>query len=367
MNKVLKYEEFSTEWIKSIDLSISMNHLYNKKIVLFGTGFYSEMVFRYLKNNGMSVSYYCDNDVNKQGKYIHGVLVVSPYKLCKIEEKFIFITARHCVKEIKKQLEDMDLYSISFDNFILGDRYEEYKKIYENYLEDAKSKETYKNIMKCMATGENKYCQEVMEKDAFYSLPMFTNNGNDIFVDAGAFVGDTVEQFIWNNIGQFKKIYAFEPGERQFKAMKFRVERLIQEWGLENKKIECINAGLGESNNKVPYHINEDVPCGNNFLQESSNEFDKIVDIYSLDEYLDKKQVTFIKADIEGYELEMLKGSEYIIKQYKPKLAISIYHKPDDILEIITYLKKIVPEYKIAIRHHAPILVDTVLYCWIDK
>lgn len=94
---------------------------------------------------------------------------------------------------------------------------------------------------------------------------------------------------------------------------------------------------------------------------------DEIVDVYSLDKYLDKGEVNFIKADIEGYELEMLKGGEYIIKQYKPKLAISVYHKPDDILEIITYLKKIVPEYKIAIRQHAPTLVETVLYCWIDK
>jgi hypothetical protein len=67
--------------------------------------------------------------------------------------------------------------------------------------------------------------------------------------------------------------------------------------------------------------------------------------------------------DIEGYELDALKGAERLIKKNKPKLAISIYHKPEDFFEIPLLLKRFVPEYKIYIKHHAPFqAIETVCY-----
>ena len=62
----------------------------------------------------------------------------------------------------------------------------------------------------------------------------------------------------------------------------------------------------------------------------------------------------------------MLKGAENTIKKYKPKMAISVYHKPDDLLTIPKYIKEIVPEYKFSLRHHSIGFAETVLYCWTD-
>ena len=66
--------------------------------------------------------------------------------------------------------------------------------------------------------------------------------------------------------------------------------------------------------------------------------------------------------DIEGTEMEALKGAEYIIKKYKPKLAISIYHKPEDIVEIPKYILNINPDYKLYLRHYSDNAGETVLY-----
>lgn len=63
----------------------------------------------------------------------------------------------------------------------------------------------------------------------------------------------------------------------------------------------------------------------------------------------------------------MLKGASNTIKTYKPKMAISVYHKPDDLLAIPKFIKNLVPEYKFALRHHNITFDDTVLYCWIEN
>ncbi|RLB34963.1 MAG: hypothetical protein DRH12_17020 [Deltaproteobacteria bacterium] len=83
-----------------------------------------------------------------------------------------------------------------------------------------------------------------------------------------------------------------------------------------------------------------------------------------LDDFLRTKKVTLIKADIEGMELSMLKGAKRIISLWKPKLAICVYHYPNDLLDIIQYLQHLVPQYKFALRHHSPRQLETVLYAW---
>lgn len=75
--------------------------------------------------------------------------------------------------------------------------------------------------------------------------------------------------------------------------------------------------------------------------------------------------VTFIKMDIEGAEMEALEGAQKTIERCKPKLAISIYHKEDDLWEIPYYILKKYPWYKIYIRHYALTTNETVMYAGI--
>lgn len=66
--------------------------------------------------------------------------------------------------------------------------------------------------------------------------------------------------------------------------------------------------------------------------------------------------------DIEGAELEALYGAKRIISEQRPKLAISIYHRPEDIVELSHLIMKYNDSYKFYLRHHSIVSWDTVLY-----
>ncbi len=77
-----------------------------------------------------------------------------------------------------------------------------------------------------MLSGEARPCQLVVERDQYFCLPAFAGAAREVYVDAGAYVGDSIERFIWANAGVFDRIHGFEPGARQFAALSSRCDRL---------------------------------------------------------------------------------------------------------------------------------------------
>ena len=123
-----------------------------------------------------------------------------------------------------------------------------------------------------------------MDFNQYFCLPQFVNTGNEYFIDAGAYVGDTVEKFIWVNNGGFKHIYAFEPGIIQFNALVKRKERLINEWALDPDSISLINAGLSEKNGEADIILGDGMHLLSTCLDTKSNPTanDQVI-IYALD------------------------------------------------------------------------------------
>ena len=81
-----------------------------------------------------------------------------------------------------------------------------------------------------------------------------------------------------------------------------------------------------------------------------------------IEEIVKNDKVSFIKMDIEGAELKALEGAKETISKYKPRLAICIYHKYEDIYEIGDYILTLNPNYKLYIRHYTTCMWETVLY-----
>lgn len=176
-------------------------------------------------------------------------------------------------------------------------------------------------------------------------------NDNEVIVDCGTYDLTNVFQYnYWLN-GKYKKIYGFEP----IKSMYNTCLNLINEYNLD--RIEMFNIGLWDKKEEKPFSISED---------NSASRFDKdsnyIVHCDTLDNLLIDKDVSVIKMDIEGSEKEALLGCKNIIKNNKPKLLICVYHKPNDIVNIIKLVKSIRSDYKVYIRHYGSTIYETVAY-----
>ena len=123
--------------------------------------------------------------------------------------------------------------------------------------------------------------------------------------------------------------------------------------------VNLIQAGLWNETTTLRFHAGG---VGTSFL---SNDGEIAVPVVTLDSIVKDEPVAFIKMDIEGSEMQALRGAANIIRRDKPLCAICIYHKPGDMLEISSYLKQLVPEYQFAIRHYAVTADETVLYAFV--
>lgn len=264
------------------------------------------------------------------------------------------------------QIEDMQFGTL--DEYIFCKNADKILAVYD-MLEDDVSKATYANVL-LVRMGKAQMNTELVKKgNAYFALPPFHQNVfKDVFVDCGAYVGDTLEKFINNGEGGFHKIFAFEPDHDLFRTLQIRTERLRKEWNLSEDRLVLVNAGVGEANCELSFHKDAATGLTGTFQNLDSNESsENNLQVVSLDSYFSKQSVSFIKADIEGYEYPMLLGAEKVIKRDKPKIALSIYHNAVDMFRLALKIKEIDSHYKFAVRQHQYTPQDTVLYAYDER
>ncbi len=270
--------------------------------------------------------------------------------------------------EIQAQLDSMGIRNMTIDAFLFQKHRTEILRIFDELCDDL-SKRTFAHIILARAGEEDCFPLEIYHPDPYYGVPsFFCAKKNEVVIDLGAFVGDTLETFIHKAGGNFKKVYLFEPNERNAAALTARAERLRREWAIDHTKIEIVHAGIGNEHSTLYIDTESDGSPSSTKILGLQDGNKKAVQVYSLDEFLRDKHevVTYIKADIESFEYDMLCGAKETIQKYRPRLAICIYHCASDLYKIPALLREYCPDYKFDIRHHSMTLSETVLYAYTD-
>lgn len=333
-------------------------------VCLYGAGTFGPLCYDFLKEKGYKVLSFADNSVKKQNTRFCGLDVIDPRSF---NDGLLLITNQTYAKTMEQEFKNGGGGGtlMTVNSFFAMNNIKKFKNIRDNIFYDNESKTTLDTLVYEHIKCENQVWADIYTENQYFCLPEFTDSPNEVYVDIGASVGDSIERFIWKKYGLFSKIYGFEPSPREYSAMKTRAERLEREWALGEDKITLVNAGVAEKTQMLSVTINS--LHASSFVSSQESNDENGVKVYSLDDYFGDEPVTFIKADVEGYELKCLKGAASLIKRDRPKIAFCTYHKPEDIFDFIEYLRCLVPEYKFKLRHHSHIWHETVLYAFVEK
>lgn len=173
----------------------------------------------------------------------------------------------------------------------------------------------------------------------------------EIFVDAGCFDGKTsFNASEWAN-GNLNKIYAFEPDVNSLENCDAKLQSIGCEYELHN-------FATWDKETMLSFDVHMNAGYGSKVSEFGAS----YVKANSIDNIVQGRPVTYIKLDVEGSELKTLEGAISTIKKWRPKLAISIYHKPEDILELPAFVEKLGLNYKYYIRQYQTRIYETTLY-----
>jgi len=223
---------------------------------------------------------------------------------------------------------------------------EDIKWLYDR-LADEQSKNVLTAILKCWIWFDSDAISSCTERVIleYYHTDIFPHRDNEVFVDIGAYTGDSVANFILTYGVTFKRIYCYEIAPHSFKLLK---ENLM---GIPNIILREKAVGAKQGSMYIDF--------GSSVSSERiSDQGETEIEVVCLDDDI-TEPVTFIKMDIEGAEKDALRGCRRHIKESKPNLAVCTYHGYDDIYAIPKLIDEIQPGYEFYLRYHGGNLIPT--------
>lgn len=311
---------------------------------------------------GRKIDFCCDSDSGKWGKYFSGIKCVSPDELAALKEDCtVFVTVGEFgpVFDLLKargfpSVNLLYKYDLAASAFLAGcDPAATAAALVKvcGALSDGRSREVFDSILsRVLGDGKNEGLMPgICEKAQYFPADLIRLTEHESFADIGAYDGDTVRDFAARTGGKFDNVYSFELDAVNFKALRENVGRMP-----ERDRVRLFNLGAWDSERDISYSVGRS--------QSTAGEGEATGHVVTLDEALKGEKVTFIKMDIEGAEPQALRGARNLIRAQKPTLAVCIYHDFRHLWEIPLYIKDLVPEYKLYLRHHTNLEYETVCY-----
>lgn len=343
----------------------------NKKICIYPMGIAGKSMRDKLLSKGIETDCFCDTNEKLWGSSYHGVTCISLPELIQMnQDELIVIVESLYYKEIKEQLVKSGIQNIvriyfekiAIEEYIQEHEEEVRQKIAQviDICADERSKEVYRHIAAAwfMDEVDDDYFEPIYSKGQYFDPELIKLKEDEVFVDAGAYIGDTAEQFLEACNGKFEKAFLFELDPVIYEKLCQNVKQLNAN-STGAGVIECRPYGLSDFTGQVEIVSGDSTSSVAGRQRRSGGVVAKVT---TIDESLSGEDVSFIKMDIEGAEMSALRGSRSLIENRKPLLAICIYHGILDLLNVPLYLKVLVPEYQIYIRHYTDESLETVCY-----
>jgi len=325
------------------------------EVYIFGAGTNGELCLKTCHEHGVAVKGILDNYSSRPN--LNGAAVLRPGQADK--DISVVVTSPTACMDIMNQLDWLgfsDVMNLSQFKHDLGIEPEWRRDLRENRdsykwlrerLGDDESRRVFDAVVKFRETLETSYLAGVQtDLSEQWFDPEFFTPGPHVFVDGGAYDGDTALEFI-RRCPEYLQLHLFEPSHELAEQAKKKFS--------DNEYVRIFGSGLSDVLESCRLQ-NAGLPSG------SISEKGESAHLVPLDSVFFLPAPTFIKLDVEGSEKKAILGAEQTIRKHRPMLAIAVYHRPEDLWEIPLILSTL-QDYKFYLRHYTQFYHETVLYC----
>lgn len=319
----------------------------SKPIVLYGMGDGADKILDEMGRRGIAAAGFFASDEFCRGQKFRGFPVTTYAQKAEEFGDFIVLVAfgtqlPGVLERIRSLAGERELYVPDvpvvgegiFDKAYFEKHASAFAAAYE-MLADEQSRRVFEHMIDYKISGKPDYlfgCESDVQ-EAFSGI--LTLSDKESYVDVGAYTGDTIRQLI-EYAGGYRKIFAVEPDKKNFaKLMKYTQ-------GM--REVRCFHAAAHEETGTMRFAArggrNSAVGGGETIRKEA------------LDELLADERLTYIKYDVEGEEVPALSGTKRILREQKPKLLVSAYHRNEDLFAIPKLVKEMQPDYRVFLRHY---------------
>ncbi len=331
---------------------------------IFGAHTVSKQVYAECLKAGIKIFGFVDNDVNKQGHELFGLPVVSPSAL-NPESDVVVLASGNYSYDIFQQLQRLGFeYIQNLSEFFFSVNCRSQPEIYYHddlwnnnicyhvlylRLADAASRNVLENIVQYRQTFEllplSRICDRLNPQ--WFDKQLFIPDAGHVFVDGGAFDGDTALRFLHINGNHYKAIHLFEVdpciAQKAADNLKGHERVYVHNLGLSNKRGSSFFSQTGLTDGHLE---------ATDGIQVKLDSIDNVVE----------GQITFLKLDVEGAEENAIAGAMRHITDNSPMLAIAVYHKAGDIWAVPSQILSINQDYSFYLRHYTQVSYETVIY-----
>ncbi len=335
-------------------------------VVLFGAGRLGQLCARALRRGGLTLRAFCDRNPKLHGERVEGAEVISPEEAARrFGASALFVvsiwtgTARESMMERMDFLrrlgcrfmtnyaalvwahgrEETPFHSFDLPARVLGSA--PALRDLARLLTDQTSLLTLQAALRQRLRGEFDDRRPVA--DQYFPGDIFTLRTDEVFVDGGAFTGDTLDGFLARTGSRFLEYHAFEPDRTNAAQLRRHIAGLLasvrQRISVHAVALHSRNESLDFAEEGRP--TSKSVPGGGGSVPGRA-----------LDDVIPGRRITFIKLDVEGAERDALLGARSVISSCRPLAAVCVYHGPRDLWEIPPMLRELLPEHRFFLRQH---------------
>lgn len=342
-------------------------------IALVGAGTTSIDFFNSYQNSNLDIQLVVDSNPDLVGSlFCDSNLQISELScLTSFKGEILILCAGNY--KLLHDLEELGILEVNF--FYNYDVNRSFFKNWENYspsidnlianLQDSLSVDSLRAIIKAATQGSYSEAFALTDPRPYFSSQTLPIRRGDVLLDLGSYRGNHLRTLTQYDLANLERILCVEPNSKNnsYLAGLFEDEPSKRELWLA--KLEVINAAIKE---KTGLGTNSDFGISNrvdsNLAHLPTMVSNNAVSLMTLNDFLPFRP-SLITCDIEGDELNLIYGGLKLLKELRPTLAISTYHKVSHLQSIFEYFQDF-QNTSFRFRLHDYGFMDQVLYVYFD-